>query len=138
MFSLCGATDLVDGYVARKLKVNSELGAFVDATTDFILILGTFMFFAAEGFYPFWIPVLIVFMFAQFAFSSLYSKRLYDPVGKYYGSMLYAAVFVTLAFPTHITCLILVVTITGCTAISVLSRIAYFLGIFPQTKNIQN
>lgn len=134
VFFLCGITDLIDGYATRKLKATSKLGAFIDATADFILIIGMFLIFTAEGFYPFWIPLLIVFMFVQFIFSSLYSKRLYDPVGKYYGSILYAAVAITLAFPIQTLCIILAVTITGFTVVSVSSRIAYFRGILPKAK----
>ena len=34
VYLLCGATDIVDGYLARKLKVTSKLGAALDSFAD--------------------------------------------------------------------------------------------------------
>ena len=129
LFLFLGATDLLDGYLARRLKVNSEAGAFFDATADFTLILGMFLLFTDAGLYPIWISGLIIFAFAQFVFSSLLSRKLYDPVGKYYGSFLYAAVALTLAFPTQAVCSIVVVSFAVFAAVSLASRVAHFTGI---------
>ncbi len=102
VFGLAQVTDLIDGYVARKLKVASKFGAYFDAVTDFIFITGIFSAFTLSGYYPAWIMVLIAASFAQFIASSLYSKRLYDPLGKYIGSVLYIAIGLTLLSPTPI------------------------------------
>ncbi len=125
-------TDLADGFAARKLHVTSEVDAYFDATADCILILCAFLCFAAEGFYPFWVSAFIVIEFAQFVFSSLYSKRIYDPVGKYYGGFLCIIVAVTLAFPYQFVCTTLAVAFSVFTAISLTCRVAYFKGFFAQ------
>ena len=130
LFILLGSTDLLDGYLARKLKVNSQAGALFDASADFILILGLFLLFINAGLYPVWVSGLIIFVFAQFIFSSLLSKKLYDPVGKYYGSFLYVAAALTLAFPIPLLCSIVVVSFVIFTTISLTSRIAHFLRSF--------
>ncbi len=43
-------TDYIDGYLARKWKVESGFGRVVDPFVDKILILGSFIFFAGKNF----------------------------------------------------------------------------------------
>jgi phosphatidylglycerophosphate synthase len=100
VFGLSQITDLIDGYAARKLKVASRAGAYFDAVTDFVFITGIFAAFTISGYYPAWILGLIAATFAQFIASSLYAKKLYDPAGKYIGSVLYIAIGLTLLSPT--------------------------------------
>ena len=95
------ATDFFDGYLARRLKATSKFGAYYDATTDFVLVLGIFIFFTGKGDYPPWLPLVITLSFVQFLVSSIYSKKLYDPVGKYTGSALYISIVLTLIFPSQ-------------------------------------
>jgi CDP-diacylglycerol--glycerol-3-phosphate 3-phosphatidyltransferase len=95
----CAATDYFDGYYARKLNVASKFGAYFDATTDFTLMIGIFAFFTFEGLYSLGLVFLIAASFIQFIVTSVYSKKLYDPVGKYLGSALYIGVVLTLLFP---------------------------------------
>jgi phosphatidylglycerophosphate synthase len=100
VFGFAQATDLIDGYVARKLHVASKAGAYLDAATDFIFISGIFTAFTLSGYYPTWILALIAASFTQFIISSVYTKKLYDPLGKYIGSVLYIAIGLTLLSPT--------------------------------------
>jgi phosphatidylglycerophosphate synthase len=96
----CAATDFFDGYFARKLGATSKFGAYYDATTDFILVIGIFAIFHAVGFYPIWLLLLIAASFIQFLATSYFSKKMYDPVGRYLGSALYIGVVLTLLWPT--------------------------------------
>ena len=43
-------TDFLDGYLARKWKVEGAFGRIVDPFVDKILVLGTFIFFAGKNF----------------------------------------------------------------------------------------
>jgi CDP-diacylglycerol--glycerol-3-phosphate 3-phosphatidyltransferase len=97
------STDFFDGYSARKLEAASRFGAYYDATTDFALVIGIFAFFTVNGFYPIWLPLLIAISFVQFLTTSRYSRKLYDPVGKYTGSALYIGIVLTLIFPAQTT-----------------------------------
>ena len=99
LLAFSAATDFFDGYFARRLKVTSRLGGYYDATTDFILVFGIFVIFSAKGYYPIWLLILISALFIQFLVTSLYAKKLYDPVGKYAGSALYIGIVLTLIFP---------------------------------------
>ena len=44
------STDFIDGYLARKWKVESRFGRVVDPFVDKILVLGSFVFFAGKNF----------------------------------------------------------------------------------------
>lgn len=98
-FACFAFTDLFDGFVARKLKAASKFGAYFDAFTDFIFVTAIFSLFVLSGYYSSWMLILIAASFMQFVVSSLYTKKLYDPLGKYLGSALYLGIGLTLAFP---------------------------------------
>jgi phosphatidylglycerophosphate synthase len=95
----CAATDYSDGYYARKLNVSSKFGAYFDATTDFTLMIGIFAFFTLEGYYSLGLVLVIAAAFIQFIITSVYAKKLYDPIGRYLGSALYIGVVLTLLIP---------------------------------------
>jgi phosphatidylglycerophosphate synthase len=124
LFASSVATDLFDGYLARKLNVTSRFGAYYDAATDFALVIGIFTFFATKGYYPTWLLLLITASFIQFLASSLYAKKLYDPIGRYIGSALYIGIVLTLIFPTQATFSFVEFAFVGFFLISLASRIA--------------
>ena len=101
LLGFCATTDFLDGYIARKLNVTSRFGAYYDATTDFIFMFGIFFSFYSLGFYPIWLPIIIIFAFIQFIITSYLANKLYDPVGRYLGSTLYIGVVLTLVWPTE-------------------------------------
>jgi phosphatidylglycerophosphate synthase len=122
LLAFSAATDFFDGYLARKLKVTSRFGAYYDAVTDFILMIGIFAIFSANGYYPIWLLLLITASFIQFLASSLYAKKLYDPVGRYIGSALYIGIVLTLIFPTQATFSFVEFAFVGFFLISLASR----------------
>ena len=99
LFASAVFTDLLDGYVARRLEVTSRFGAYFDTATDYSLVIGIFTFFAIKGFYPIWFLLLITASFIIFLVSSFLGKKIYDPIGRYIGSALYIGVVITLVFP---------------------------------------
>lgn len=103
VFASAALTDLIDGYIARKLGAESKFGAYFDAAADFIFVAGIFAAFTISNYYPSWIIMLIAVSFTQFLFSSIYIKKLYDPLGKYIGSVLYIAITLTLLSPSTLT-----------------------------------
>ena len=122
LLAFSASTDFFDGYLARKLKVTSRFGAYYDAVTDFILMIGIFAIFSANGYYPIWLLLLITASFIQFLASSLYAKKLYDPVGRYIGSALYIGIVLTLIFPTQATFSFVEFAFVGFFLISLASR----------------
>jgi hypothetical protein len=71
---LVSSTDLIDGYLARRLNIHSEAGAFFDSIVDFTLILGMFPLFIDAELYPLWIAGVIIFAFTVHFLESFIKK----------------------------------------------------------------
>jgi phosphatidylglycerophosphate synthase len=128
LFLFAISTDLLDGYFARKLDAASTLGAYFDATVDFLFVSSLFLVFILGELYPLWILLLTVTVFVQFILTNLYMKRtVYDPAGKHYGSLMYIGVGATLFFPEQLVYSAVTIGIVVFTAVSLSSRLAYFL-----------
>jgi phosphatidylglycerophosphate synthase len=126
LFLFAIGTDFMDGYLAKKLRVATRSGAHLDATIDFLFILSLFLSFIAKGFYPEWLLFPVILVYVQFMVTSFLSKVVYDPVGKYYGSLLYGAIGLTLLFSGQLVYTIVPVGIIVATIASLLSRLLYF------------
>ena len=58
-FLVASASDWLDGYLARKLKQTSALGALLDPIADKILTLGIFVVYAYQALVPWWMVFVI-------------------------------------------------------------------------------
>lgn len=120
-------SDLADGFIARKIGGNSRFGANLDTAVDFVFISGMYLTFVLEGIYSEWILLLIVMAFAQFILTNLlFKKTIYDPVGKYYGSLLFGGIGLTLLFPAKPVSLIVTGGLIVSTMAALLSRLIFF------------
>jgi phosphatidylglycerophosphate synthase len=125
LFSI--GSDLADGYLSRKIGAITKFGANLDTAVDFVFISGMYMAFILKGIYSLGILFLIIFMFVQFTLTNLYSKETrYDPIGKFYGSLLFGGIGLTLLFPTEIMYLIVTTGIVISTIATLLSRLTIF------------
>jgi phosphatidylglycerophosphate synthase len=122
LFAVSVLSDFFDGYLARKLNVITRFGGYFDASTDFIFIIAIFTFFILRGLYPIWLLLLIAASFVIFLVSSLYAKKLYDPVGKYTGSALYIGIMLTLVIPSQATFAFVKYAFLGFFMVSLASR----------------
>lgn len=120
-------TDVMDGKLARRLHVASEFGARFDVITDFVVICGLTIAFMGLGLYPVWLLLLIFFMFAQFIITSKLKKIVYDPVGKYFGSVLFGGIGLTILCPQQLVCEIIFLTVVVVAALSIASRVMFLL-----------
>lgn len=118
-------SDFLDGYLARRLDLASKFGTFFDVTTDFILIFSMFLVFNSKGFVSYWILILIALFFALFIVTSLLWARIYDPIGKYYGSMLYGAIGLRFIISGQFFYDVTTIVIIGVTAASITARVLY-------------
>ena len=135
LFLFAVSTDLIDGYIARKLKVQSKTGAYLDVTVDFIFISGMYFIFISKGLYSPWLLAIISAIFIQFILTNIYSRRtIYDPIGKYYGSLLLGGIGLTLLFQGQMVYNIVTIGVITSTTVSIFSRTWYFLNTIPQSK----
>ncbi len=131
---LAGLTDILDGYLARKLDVCSTWGAYFDASAGLALVLAAFAIFVRQGIYPAWTLLLIGAMFAQFVLTSRLGRPVYDPVGKYYGAFLLVASGITVALLDFAVCYTLLAAILGLTLVSLSSRLVTLLKRYPESN----
>lgn len=59
-FAAAAATDVLDGLVARVLRQQTRLGAFLDPVADKLLAACALVALAATGRLPSWLPVLVI------------------------------------------------------------------------------
>jgi phosphatidylglycerophosphate synthase len=129
LFLFAIGTDFADGYLAKKLCVTTKFGAYLDATFDFFFVVSMLLYFVVKGFYPVWLLFPIILVYVQFVLTSLLSKVIYDPVRKYYGSLLYGAVGLTLLFSGQLIYVIVTAGIMVATAASLLSRLLHLFRV---------
>jgi phosphatidylglycerophosphate synthase len=120
-------TDVLDGYLARKLGVSSKLGTYFDVTADFVVVFSMFLVFGPTGFFADWVLIVIAAVFAEFVLTSRFSSKIYDPVGKYYGSLLYGAIGLRFILSGQLFYYVVTVGIVAFSAASILSRATFLL-----------
>ena len=57
---VAGLTDLLDGALARRLRQQTVLGAYLDPAADKIFMTASFIFLTAVGLLPLWLTVLVI------------------------------------------------------------------------------
>lgn len=134
IFMFLSVTDLLDGSIARKLDSTSPKGAYFDTIADFIMILTAYSAFVIKGIYSYWMLLLIIFMFLQFIASSKIKMPVYDPVGKYFGAVLFGGVLITLLFESAVIYDIITIFIFIFAIISLLSR---YLSLFIKWRKLK-
>ena len=123
LFILAALTDLLDGALARKLGTDSEAGAYIDASVDFVLVFVTSLGLVIIEVFPVWLLILEGLMFGQFILTSRKKNLVYDPIGKHYGTILMVAIAVTLWIPNNFMIPIIPWIIVGFTIICIACRI---------------
>jgi phosphatidylglycerophosphate synthase len=120
-------TDVLDGYLARRLSVSSKFGTYFDVTVDFVLVFSLLLVFGSEGFYASWILILVAAVFAGFVLTGRSSSKVYDPVGKYYGSLLFGAIGLRFICSGQLFCGVVTAGVVAFSAVSILSRATFLL-----------
>jgi len=60
VFSISGLTDGLDGFLARILKQQTKLGAYLDPIADKALLTSSFLTLAIMGILPGWLTVIVI------------------------------------------------------------------------------
>jgi cardiolipin synthase len=60
VFVLAGATDSLDGAIARLTNSHSALGAYIDPLADKLLLVSAFLILTVLGFVPHWLAILVI------------------------------------------------------------------------------
>jgi phosphatidylglycerophosphate synthase len=89
-------SDAFDGWLARRLDAVTRFGGFFDAITDIAVILFLLALLSWSGIVPVWVPIAPAVVAGVFLATSSRAAPRYDPIGKYYGAILYVVVGVLL------------------------------------------
>jgi cardiolipin synthase len=60
LFLVAGLSDAVDGYLAKRFNMTSELGAYLDPLADKALIVSIYVTLGIAGMIPRWLVILVV------------------------------------------------------------------------------
>ncbi len=60
VFVAAGVTDAIDGFIARRFDMRTELGAYMDPLADKALLVSIYITMSAGGLLPAWLAVLVV------------------------------------------------------------------------------
>ncbi|MCK5446307.1 MAG: CDP-alcohol phosphatidyltransferase family protein [Rhodospirillaceae bacterium] len=61
LFAAAGVSDALDGFIAKVFHMETELGKYLDAIADKMLLVAVFVTMGAEGLIPNWMVILVVF-----------------------------------------------------------------------------
>ena len=125
IFMVASITDVLDGYIARKIDAISDLGSYLDVTSDFILVIMSFLAYVIKGWYDPLILILITIMFLLFIGTSSIKKPVYEPIGKYLGTYLMLMIFMSLILPEIVVIRILLIILVLFSLISIFSRLLF-------------
>ena len=118
------------------MRFSSRFGANLDVTVDAFFTGGLFLYFVLSGKYPSWILLLILAMYAQCILTSKLLKITFDPIGKYYGSLLYGAIGLTMLFNNHQAQDTILYSLTGVSIFTFSSRLVYLSKKCRARKNV--
>ena len=60
LFVAAGVSDAIDGYLAKRFAMITELGAYLDPLADKALIVSIYLTLGVNGFIPLWLVILVV------------------------------------------------------------------------------
>ena len=59
-FSIASATDVLDGFLARRFHAGSKIGALLDPVADKVLLSGSFLTLGLRQVIPFWLMMIVL------------------------------------------------------------------------------
>ena len=60
LFLVAGVSDAVDGFLAKRFHMTTELGSYLDPLADKALIVSIYLALGVNGFIPRWLVIMVV------------------------------------------------------------------------------
>ncbi len=80
LFIIGAVTDYYDGYFARRLKISSSLGTFLDPLADKVLITAAFFAFVYIGVLELWMVIIVIARDLLMTLLRLYANNIKQPI----------------------------------------------------------
>ena len=122
-YSLAVLSDFVDGRLARWFHVASAQGAFLDVIADIICIVSMLLLLGLRGVIPLWLFLAPLAAAAAFFLTSGRTSPRYDPIGKYYGGILFVVVGCLLCEIPDLSCTLLCFVLGALSAVVFVNRL---------------
>ena len=78
VFVAAGFSDALDGYIAKRFDLRSEIGAFLDPIADKALLVAVFITLGGAGYIEVWLVILVVFRDGLIVAGALVYQVLYQ------------------------------------------------------------
>lgn len=79
-FAVAGVSDAVDGFIARRFDMRTELGAYIDPLADKALLVSIYATLSIVGVLPGWLVVLVIFRDVMIVMAVILSWLLENPI----------------------------------------------------------
>ena len=84
LMSIAGASDALDGWLARRFQWTSQFGAAMDPVADKLLVAALFVVFTIQGHIPLWVAVIVltrdfVIMVGAGIYRALFERISFEP-----------------------------------------------------------
>jgi cardiolipin synthase (CMP-forming) len=80
VFAIAGASDALDGFIAKRFHYESRLGAILDPAADKILLVGAYVMLTVLGHIPVWLVIVVVFRDLLIVGGYIVYTSMYGPV----------------------------------------------------------
>jgi len=123
VYVFMAASDLIDGWLARRLDAVSRVGAWLDPLVDIIVVLALLGVLVSDGALPIWTPIAPALAAIAFLWSSCERPR-YGIVGRYYGAVLYVAVGMAMVRLPGATQIVIAAAVTAWGVVAMAERLS--------------
>ncbi len=80
LFVAAGISDGVDGFIAKRFRVESELGSYLDPIADKVMLVGVYVTLGVQSYIALWLVILIVFRDVLIVGGTVLSQLIDRPV----------------------------------------------------------
>ena len=122
LYGVVVLSDALDGWLARRLDAVTRFGGFYDAIADIAVILALLVLLCTCSVVPVWVPIAPVVVAGIFLATSSRAAPRYDPIGKYYGAVLYVVVGMLLWGVGPVVCTALCILVPAMSGAVLISR----------------
>ena len=114
VYGLCGVSDVLDGFVARKLNISTKFGSLLDSLSDwfYFVVLAVKLFPTLQRLFPFaiWVLIFVAFFFHMSAYIICYIKfkrfsALHTYMNKVMSFMIFGLPFTFIGEITNLYCI---------------------------------
>jgi len=145
IFAIAAATDAFDGYLARIMNWQTDLGKILDPIADKVLLIGTILILWINGYIPFFVLIILVLRDLMIVIGAAFHMTVYEtvaPAPNIFGKVTtfahiayLATVFIDIIFYLNVTNFVVDLSIAIITSISLILYVSDWLKLTTKLHN---